>query len=162
MVFMVAFLMYLTVVNAAELKINWQRLLCLTSAAAVSAVFFGSVVVPVAASYPARAVRYHAYYQTIRDTLDRIPEDAAVSATTFYTAYLSQRPILYDVRYGSKEHLLETEYIVLRTTAPHEYRKFETGGKENGLENLIKLLKSHNYVEFAQIEGELLIYRKLG
>ncbi len=157
-----AFLLYLTVVNAAELEINWQRLLGLAGAAAVSAVFFGSVVVPVAASYPARAVRYHAYYQTIRDALDRIPEDASVSATTFYTAYLSQRPTLYDVRYGSKEHLLETEYIVLRTNAPHEYRKYETGGKENGLENLISLLKAHGYALFAQIEGELEIYRRLG
>ena len=157
-----AFLMYLTVVNAAELEINWQRLLGLAVAAAVSAVYFGSAVVPVAASYPARAIRYHAYYQTIRDTLDRIPADAAVSATTFYTAYLSQRPILYDVRYGSQEHLLETEYIVLRTTAPHEYRKFETGGKENGLENLINLLERQGYEEFARIEGELTIYRRVG
>ncbi len=153
-----AFLMYLTVVNSAELKIDWQRLLGLAGAAAVSAVYFAGAVVPVAVSYPARAVRYHAYYQNIRDTLDRIPADASVSATTFYTAHLSRRPVLYDVRYGSKEHLLETEYIVLRLNAAHEYRKYETGGKENGLENLIKLLEGQGYGEFARVDGELVIY----
>ena len=155
-----AFLLYLTVVNGAELRPDWRRLLDFAGAAAVGAVCFGCTVAPVAVSYPARAIRYHGYYQDIRAALDRIPEDASVSATTYYTAYLSRRPVLYDVRYGSREHLLETQYVVLRLNAAHEYRKFETGGAENGLENLIRLLEGQGYQEFARVDGELTIYRK--
>ena len=55
---------------------------------------------------------------SIRDTLvlDRIPDDASVTATTFLVVPLSRRAVLYDLRYCSQEHLLSTDYVVVETT----------------------------------------------
>lgn len=155
-----AFLVYLTVVNLADLKINWQRIFALIAAVIVSAVCFGIVVAPKAMGYPVQAIQYHDYYQSIRDTLDTIPDGASVTATTFYTTHLSQRNVLYDVRYSSKEHLLETEYVVLNVSSTSDYKKYATGGKENGFENLVKLLEKKGYTEYASLEDILVIYRK--
>ena len=155
-----AFLVYLTVVNLADLKINWQRIFALVAATIVSAVCFGIVVVPKAINYPMQAIQYYAYYQNIRDALDTIPDGASVTATTFYTTHLSQRKILYDVQYCSKEHLLETEYVVLKPSASSDYRKYATGGKENGFDNLVKLLEENGYTEYESLNNVLVIYHK--
>lgn len=156
-----AFLVYLTVVNLADLKINWQRIFALIAAVIVSAVCFGIVVAPKAMGYPVQAIQYYDYYQSIRDTLDTIPDGASVTATTFYTTHLSQRVVLYDVRYSSKEHLLETEYVVLNISSTSDYKKYATGGKENGFENLVKLLEKNGYTEYASLEDVVVIYRRV-
>ena len=156
-----AFLVYLTVVNLADLKINWQRVFALVAATIVSAVCFGIVVVPKAMNYPAQAIQYYDYYQNIRDTLDTIPDGASVTATTFYTPYLSQRETLYDVRYCSKNHLLSTEYVVLNPSASSSYKKFATVGKDNGFDNLAQLLEKNGYTLYNSLDGTLVIYRKV-
>ena len=155
-----AFLMYLTVINIADLKLNWKQLTTLIIAAGVSAGCFGWVVVPKAINYPVNCVRYFVYYQNIRDTLAQIPEDASVTATTFYTTALSQREVLHDVRYSSTAHLLQTEYVVLNVSAGNEYARYETYGRNNGFENLVKLLSENGYELFAELDGVLVIYRK--
>ena len=155
-----AFLMYLTVINVADLKINWKQLTTLIIAAVVSAGCFGWVVVPKAINYPVNCVRCFVYYQNIRDTLAQIPEDASVTATTFYTTALSQREVLYDVRYSSTAHLLQTEYVVLNVSAENEYVRYETYGRNNGFENLVKLLSENGYELYAELNGVLVIYRK--
>lgn len=155
-----AFLMYLTVINVADLKINWKQLTTLIIAAVVSAGCFGWVVVPKAITYPVNCVRYFVYYQNIRDTLAQIPEDASVTATTFYTTALSQREVLHDVRYSSTPQLLQTEYVVLNVSAGNEYARYETYGRNNGFENLVKLLGENGYELFAELDGVLVIYRK--
>ena len=153
-----AFLLYLTAVNLADLRIDWQRLLALGAVCVISAVYFGGMVVPRAVRYPVQAIQYHAYYQNIRNALDTIPGDASVTAGTFYTAYLSQREILYDVRYCSREHLLETEYVVLSLSSQGDYQKYAAGGK--GLEKLVDLLERNGYEEYAAVKNVLVIYRK--
>jgi len=155
-----AFLMYLTVINVADLKINWKQLTTLIIAAGVSAGCFGWIVVSKAVKYPVNCVRYFEYYQNIRDTLAQIPEDASVTATTFYTTALSQREVLYDVRYSSTAHLLQTEYVVLNVSAENEYVRYETYGRNNGFENLVKLLSENGYELYAELNGVLVIYRK--
>ena len=155
-----AFLVYLAVINLADLKINWQRIFALIAATIVSAVCFGIVVVPKAIHYPVQAIQYQEYYQNIHDALDTIPDGASVTATTFYTTYLSQREILYDVRYCSREHLLGTEYVVLNLSANSDYKKYATGGKDNGFENLVKLLEDNGYSEYTSLNNVLIIYQK--
>jgi len=157
-----AFLMYLTVVNLADWKQKhfWRKFFTLVAAVAVSAACFATVIVPKAVDYPMYAIRYHDYYQSIRDTLDTIPEDASVSATTFYTTHLSGREVLYDVRYASRQHVLETEYVALNVSSAGDYTKYATGGKENGFENLVKLLEKNGYTEYAKLEGVLVIYHR--
>ena len=155
-----AFLVYLAVVNLADLKINWQRTFAVVATTIISAVCFAVVVIPKAIHYPVQAVQYHGYYQNIRDTLDTIPDGASVTATTFYTTHLSQREVLYDVRYCSQEHLLETEYVVLKLSASSDYKKYATGGKDNGFENLVTLLEKNGYSEYTSLDNVLVIYHK--
>ena len=109
-------------------------------------------------NYPAQAIQYYDYYQNIRDTLDTIPDGASVTATTFYTTHLSQREVLYDVRYCSQEHMLETEYVVLKLSANSDYKKYATSGKDNGFDNLVSLLKKNGYSEYASLDNVLVIY----
>lgn len=153
-----ACLMYLTVINLADL--GDVRLLPLIGAVLISAAFFGSVVIPKAAPYFIRCAVYHDEYMDIREALDQIPPTASVSAATFYTAYLSQREILYDVRYASQEHILETDYIVLSLSDKEEYQQYSDSCGENGWENFTALLTKSGYTPYLTVRDNLVIYRK--
>lgn len=155
-----AFLMYMTVINLADCKLNWKRTSALIVAAIISIEAFAITVVPKAIKYPIQAIEYHEYYQNIRDVLNAIPDDASVTATGFLTTHLSQREILYDVRYCSKEHLLETEYVALDVSENNSYKKYATDGKNNGYENLIELLKDNGYLEYESIKDAIVIWHK--
>ena len=155
-----AFLVYLAVVNLADIRINWQRVTVLAAAFIVSVACFYKVVVPKAIHYPVQAVRYYDFYQNIRDALSEIPDGASVTATTFYTTYLSQREILYDVRYCSPEHMLETQYVVLKISADSDFKKYAVNEEGNGFENLVNLLEENGYEPYMSIEDILVIYRK--
>ena len=155
-----AFLMYLTVVNLSDMKLNRQRIFALAAAAIASAACFGIVVVPKAVRYPVQSIQHYDYYQNIRDVLDTIPDGASVTATTFYTTYLSQRETLYDVSFCSREHLLSTEYVVLKLSADSDYKKYAANGKENGFDNLVKLLEDNGYSEYNSLDNILVIYHK--
>ncbi|MBP3701598.1 MAG: DUF2079 domain-containing protein, partial [Lachnospiraceae bacterium] len=106
-----AFLLYLTTVNLADFSKERQRTISLAAALISSLFCFGFVVVPKAVPHPVEAIRQHGTYQEIREVLEGIPEDASVTATTFFTTWLSQRDIVYDVDYCSQEHLLSSEYV---------------------------------------------------
>lgn len=155
-----AFLIYLTVINLADFKINWKRISVLVVAAIISASYFYTVVLPVGIKYPIQAIQYQEYYQNIRDMLDTIPDNSSVTATTFYTTHLSQRTIVYDVRYCSKEHLLETEYVVLKVNSNSDCEKYATDGMDNGYENLVKLLEESGYRKYGVVDDVLVIYYK--
>lgn len=133
----------------------------MVAAVAVSGICFGFLVVPKAMYYPVQAVRHYEYYQNLRQVLAQIPKEASVAAGTFYTTELSQREILYDLRYCSWEHVLESEYVVLGVTSTGDYQRYAAIGQENGLENLILLLEGHGYEMYASVEGQLLIYRRI-
>lgn len=155
-----AFLVYMTVINLADCKLNWKRTSALIVAAIISIEAFAITVVPKAIKYPIQAIEYHEYYQNIRDVLNAIPDDASVTATGFLTTHLSQREILYDVRYCSKEHLLETEYVALDVSENNSYKKYATDGKNNGYENLIELLRENGYSEYESVKDVLVIWHK--
>lgn len=89
-----------------------------------------------------------------------MPEDASVTATTWYTTALSQRETLYDVRYSSRAHMLETQYVVLDVAADSDYQKYATKGKRDGLKNLVRLLEENGYERWDEKENVLVIYRK--
>lgn len=153
-----ACLFYLTAVNLADLRLDGRRSLALLGAVAVSAGCFGAVIVPKALSYPIKCIRNSEEYGEIRELLDQIPGSAAVSATTFYTAHLSRREILYDVRYAHTAHILETEYVVLNLRSQSDYKRFASG-EEDGLESLLALLEREGYRPWAELPGVLVIYR---
>lgn len=154
-----ACLLYLVLVNLADWKDAGIRLAALGLAVGLSISGFGAQIVPKAVSYPEYCITYGDYYDGIRAVLDKVPEDASVAATTYYTVHLSKRDILYDVRYASTEHILSCEYVVLNVTEDSSYKKFAVDGK-NGFENLVELLKSQGYAKFAEYPGKVEIYRK--
>ena len=142
------------------MKINWKKLAVLITATVVSAVFFCTTILPVGLRYPIRAVQYYDHYESIRGVLDTIPEDASVTATTFYTTYLSQRELLYDVRYCSEEHLLETDYVVLSVNSNSDCSKYATEGMNNGYENLVYMLEERGYEKYEELDGVLVVFEK--
>ena len=149
-----ACLIYLVAVNMADIKIDVCRIGALAVAVAVSIGFFFSLNVPQMEQYSEYCETYATYYAQVRDTLGVIPEGASVTATTFYTTHLSQREILYDIQYCSKEHLLSTEFVALNVKSDSAYKRY------GGYENLVELLEQNGYTLYAQRPGTLVIYQK--
>lgn len=155
-----ACLFYMTLVNLADWKVEPERILTLAAAVAVAAGCFGVRILPKAVSYPEKCKTYAAYYDSLRDVLDVVPDGASVAATTFYTTYLSQRDELYDIRYASKDHIFSCEYMALSVTDTNSYKKFAVNG-EKGYDNFVEILLSLGYEKIAEYEGKLEIYRKI-
>lgn len=154
-----ACLLYLTVINLADMKHVLPQSLIACVCLVICGILFVQNIVPVAARYPQMVNNNRDHYRSVRQTLMLIPDDASVAATTFYTTELSQREILYDVKYTSLENLLSTEYIALAIHSQTNYNQYEADGKD-GYENLIKILESNGYIVFTQLDDTLVIYQK--
>ena len=140
-----AFLIYLTVMNLAELRDCTKPLI---ACVLIAAVCFGTEILPVAAEYPKQAVIQWDNHQSIREALDEIPDDATVTASTFYTTYLSQRDVIYDLGYASKTHILESEYIIIDP------------GHDTDWEKLAAMLEQNGYNRSESEVISILIYRQ--
>jgi len=154
-----AFLFYLVIVNLADIKSIHIRNVIPVIAVILSAVCFVQTVIPVAVRYPERYQENKDSYRQIQEVLEAIPENVSVAATTFYTVPLSQRSELYDIRYTTKETVLNCEYVVLTTTSQSCYKKYETDSTA-GFDSLVSILLENGYILDSQIEGTLQIYRK--
>lgn len=152
-------LIYLAVVNLSDFRLNGNKLLIGVTGFVLCCLLFVQNVVPVASRYPRLIKNYGEQYRNIRQTLEQIPIDASVAATTFYTTQLSQREILYDVKYTSEENLLSADYVALAIHSDTNYKRYETEDN-SGFDNLVMLLESNGYTIFAQLENTLVIYRK--
>ena len=155
-----AFLFYLAAINLAQLKVDLYKVAALGIAVAISFSSFSAVVVPVANRYPEYEKEYQEYYEGVREALSKVPDGVSVATTTFYAPYLSQRSVLYDIRYAVTAHVLEAEYIVLKKNSEGDYKKYATNGKENGFTNLVALLEENGYEEFYEHGSVLVIYKK--
>ena len=154
-----ACLLYLTVINLADMKHVFAKSLIACACLVICGILFIQNIVPVAARYPQMVNNNCDHYRSVRQTLMLIPDDASVAATTFYTTQLSQREILYDVKYTSLENLLSAEYVALAIHSQTNYNQYAAAGKD-GYENLIKILESNGYIVFAQLDDTLVIYQK--
>ena len=154
-----AFLFYMVVLNLADIKLDRNRLIALAGALVLCVIPFFRQVYPVGIRYPQQYEQYKDYYTYVRQTLDKIPEDASLAATTYYTTYLCDREVLYDVKYCSTEHLLSCQYVALHTTSAINYTRYAVNG-ENGYENLVKLLEENGYTIYAKAGNYLVIYVK--
>lgn len=154
-----AFLFYLAIINLSDLHGNWKHSFITAVSLAICSVLFIQTIVPVASRYPKYCIENKEHYQQIRQTLSMIPDDAAVSASTFYTTHLSQREVLYDVKYASLEHILSTEYVALAVNNPTSYTPY-TADSNNGFENFVAILESNGYELFAELDQVVVIYHK--
>ena len=154
-----ACLIYLVLVNLADWKMEARRVAALGLALVISFGCFWNQIIPKAVRYPNYCKTNAEYYDSLRAVLDEIPEGASVAATTYFTTYLSQRDVLYDVRYASKDHVLSCEYVAVGVTDSNCLKNYAVDG-ERGYENFVALLKSNGYVKIAEHEGKLEIYHK--
>ena len=148
-----ALLVYLVAVNLADLRRKLIPLCALMAAIFVSAGFFFQNVAPQIQYYSTLYGQYTPYYESVADALNTIPDDASVTTHTFYGAYLSERAVLYDLRYCSKEHLLSSDYVVIRSNTEAEVDRF------GDFDALCALLEEQGYTLRTQ-SGTLVIYGK--
>ena len=153
-----ACMIYLTLINLADLRHRKLsiplKVLPLIASLTISAVLFATSVLPTALYYPSAYTKYHDHYTKISHTLDQVPDSASVTATTFYTQYLSQRDVIYDLGYASREHVLSTEYIVLDPKAESALKTY------GGYDTFIALLRQEGYIRIVQLEKYVEIYHK--
>lgn len=154
-----ACLIYMSLVNLADWQGEWKRLVALAMAVLVGSVCLGKQVVPKAISYPRYCTEYESYYDSMRYCLETIPDNASVAATTFLTTELSNREMLYDVRYAAQEHVLSVEYVALKISDTGSFSRYAADG-EDGYENLKALLEQNGFVLYQQVPGTLEIYWK--
>ena len=148
-----ACLFYLAMVNLSELKLD--KGIVLGSLVIVAVFSFWLNVVPKAVVYPQYCRVYAETYAQRREVLALVPDDAPVAATTFYTASLANQEILYDVKYAALPHVLECEYVVINPKETTSYKKY------GDAETFIALLVENGYDLFAEVEGQISVYRKL-
>ena len=147
-----ACLFYLVIVNLADLKPNFRAILI--PLVAVAGLCFLLNVVPKANAYPRYCQVYAETYAQRREVLEIVPDDASVAATTFYTAPLSCRETLYDIKYASMYHVLECEYVVINPKETAAYQKY------SGMEGFVALLEENGYVLCSKLDGQVEIYRR--
>ena len=94
----------------------------------------------------------------IRAVLEKIPAEASVTASTFYTVPLSARAEIYDLGYTELSHLLNSDYIVASET--QDMDRFATPGANDGAERLQELLTENGYRVFETLPGVLRVYAR--
>ncbi len=152
-----AFLLYLCAVNLADIRWKTPRFAASVCAVAVSCGFFFSLITPEMAETHRLYQESKTYYQNIAGALEQIPDDASVTAHTFYVVPLSQRKVIYDIRYCDRQQLLSTEYVALRKTSTKDFANKKLN--VNGFAELESLLLSNGYTLYLS-QGSLLIYQK--
>ncbi len=156
-----AFLFYLTAVNLADLKLKNVKKILLALAVIAGSCLFAVNVVPKATVYPTRCVERWEQYETFREVLEQIPEEASVSATTSFTTYLSGREVLYDVRHAATDHVLDTEYVVTAPGVESYYKNYADKNGKNGWSNFVRLLEKNGYERIHEIENAMVVYKRI-
>ena len=178
-----AFLLYLTVLNLADLP-RLRRKQTAALALAATLVFFAGTVLPRTEWYKNSYNNEPEYHQAVDEALAAIPEEASVSATTHMTTMLSERRVLNDLYYGiyygrrnairdgmssadaalyAEQSVFGVDYVVIQTDDTWSLEQFDTvGDKEHevGLANIMEKLKKYGYVQVDDVDGRVLIFQK--
>lgn len=106
---MAAFLFYISVINLNEIEERKGTYLAM-SAAVVSLVMTLSLLYPRVVNYSLNYSVNGQAYDRITQVLEEIPDDASVTASTFFVPKLSQRKVIYEQYYHDA---VDTDYLVL-------------------------------------------------
>lgn len=139
-----AFLIYLAVINLSDIKKSRKKSVVQCGALCLSALCFFAIVFPNAMQYPTAYYNNQEKYECIAKTLSKIPEDASVATSAFFTTYLSEREVLYDVYYSTNEMILSCDYVVLADV---------------GYEKEIAMIEGNGYTLQAEYEGAFVVYK---
>ena len=155
-----ALLLYLTLVNLADLRKCRNRTGLLSAVTIACGIAFALVIVPKAMTYPRVWSRQREELGQVRQTLSLIPREATVTANTFYTVALSQREKIYDLGYAFREQLLESQYVVVHPGKDLARSSYATAGREDSPKTLLDLLQEEGYEEVAAVGNRLTVYER--
>ena len=153
-----AFLMYLLVLNLADWNLDRKQVYALLGVLVVCVACFCLENLSDITSDVNEMLQNEQENAVMRKTLEQIPEDAVVTAGTCYTTALSEREKLYDMRYCSSKHLLESEYVVVDLLMSGDYSRFETE-EGNGYSILWQILSEYGY-SLKETAGSLVVFHK--
>lgn len=106
---MTAFLFYVSVINLSEIEKRKGTYLTF-SAAVMSVVMMLSLMYPRIVNYSMNYNVNKSAYEWLDQVLEEIPDDASVTASTFFVPKLSQRKVIYEQYYHDA---VDTDYLVL-------------------------------------------------
>lgn len=106
---MTAFLFYVSVINLSEIE-KRKGVYMTFSAAVMSIVIMLSLMYPRIVNYSLSYSVNKQAYERITEVLEEIPEDASVTASTFFVPRLSNRKVIYEQYY---HNTVDTDYLVL-------------------------------------------------
>ncbi len=155
-----ACLFYLSLLNLCELRADRLRTAALAAAAIVSVGCFIWGVVPAVRFCRERAGKLAGTYQEVTAVFDRLPEDASVTAHTFYVLQLCDRDTVYDLSFVDLARLLESDYIIIHRNYSDELHRFEHDGVTDGLQAIRDLMDENGYVCDLELESGMTVYRK--
>ncbi len=121
--------------------------------ALVGSVIFGLNIVSGRMSDVKDFINDHEEARTVKSALDVIPEDASLQATTFLTSYLSDREILYDVKYNQNDenpHITDFAVFDLR------------GNRELEFQDIISNFKNEGYETWLYVHDHVMILKNAG
>lgn len=106
-----AFLIYLCLLNLADMDKKEQENNAF-AAIILSALLFSMIVLPKCGTYIGKYLSNHEDYKVMNEAVEMIPDDASVTASTFFLPHLAKRSVIYEDEYHDTP---STEYFVLDT-----------------------------------------------
>lgn len=104
-----AFLLYLSVMNAAEMKDAKKHSVSAVSAA-LSLMLLSMLITPKYFEYIGRYIENRETYELMDEILEDVPEDKSVCASAFLLPKLSSRSEIYEVYYHDE---CDTDYLII-------------------------------------------------
>ena len=142
-----------------RIRLRWAPLALLLIACAAG---FWTLDVKTAAVYRENLSICADQSRAVRERLEALPQDATVSASTYFTTALYDKAAVYDVSYESLEHLLNSDYVALEPRYTNLLKNWAEEGEpvEAGLTNLTNCLLSNGFRVIDQVDDRLILYRR--
>ena len=104
-----AFFLYLSIMNYHSLQGRLRSYL-LSVALVASIVLHAQLIVPEIAYRVRQYKENHEIYESVRETLEQVPDDVSVNTSTFFVSHLAEREVIYEVYYHAE---YDTDFLVL-------------------------------------------------
>lgn len=136
-----AFLFYLLIINLSEIK-EETRGTILSIASGATAILYICLALGFSIYYVRTYINYHDYYEGISEVLEIIPDDASVSAPSYYVAHLANRDEIYEVSYHG--NVPDVDYVVLSS-------------RDTLTESRINIYEGYGYTIIADASGVVIL-----
>ena len=149
----IAFLFFAATVNLSDLtRARPFALGSILFSAAACVLAFSILVFPMIGANADHIKAWKDRHATITETLDAIPKDASVAASTFFVPHLVEHTELYETNYHTSSGLIKTDC---------DYYCFDIRyGVDEKQERQIARLKANGYVEYFRQDGAILVLIK--